>query len=197
MTPMKLVLQIAEKNNGMITTSMLKEHGILRGTIKYLADNEYLERVSRGVYVLPGVFEDDFVVLQNRFKKGIYSLETALFLHGLTDRTPNKISMTFPKSYNMQQAKSEGIKSVGSKQDFYEIGIEEVLTPSGNSVVTYNKERVLVDILRPINRVDIQVVSEAFKQYMTQKDRNIPLLSKYSKLFGVEKKLKSYLEVLL
>lgn len=197
MSTMDLVLQLAKKNNGMVTTSLLQEHGILRGTIKYLYDNNYLEKVSRGMYVIPGVFEDEFVVFQNRFKKGIYSLETALFLHGLTDRTPSQLTMTFPKSYNTKQVKLEGIRSISAQMTFYESGIEEVSTPSGNVVKAYCKEKVLADILRSIHRVDIQIISSAFKQYTMQKDKNIPLLSKYAKLLGVENKLKNYLEVLL
>lgn len=171
--------------------------GILRGSIKYLVDRGDLERVSRGFYVLPGIFEDEFVVVQNRFKKGMYSLETALFLHGLTDRTPNKMTMSFPQGYNMSQAKLSGIRCLGLKKEFYDLGIEEITTPSGNKVWSYSKEKTLADILRPINRVDIQVISSAFKSYVSQKEKNIPLLSKYAKLLGVEDKLKSYLEVLL
>ena len=45
--------------------------------------------------------------LQNRFKKGIYSHETALFLWDLTDRTPNRYCMTFPENYNLTNPKEE------------------------------------------------------------------------------------------
>ena len=44
--------------------------------------------------------------------------------------------------------------------------------------------------------VDIQVIAEAFKQYMLRKDKNIPLLSEYAKKLQVGNKVRSYLEVL-
>lgn len=135
--------------------------------------------------------------LQNRFKKGIYSHETALFLWDLTDRTPNGYHMTFPENYNLTKPKQENIRCVQCKKKFYDLGIEEVTTPGGNTVKAYSVERTLCDILRTHSCVDIQVVTEAFKHYAAGLNKNIPVLSEYGKILKVEKKLRSYLEVLL
>ena len=89
------IIQLAKENNGIITTAVLSENGILRGNLKKLVDDSRLEKTARGVYILPEIWEDEFVNLQARFKKGIFSNETALFLWDLTDRTPNKYDMTF------------------------------------------------------------------------------------------------------
>ena len=40
-------------------------------------------------------------------------------------------------------------------------------------------------------------ITQAFKEYTTLPDKNIALLSDYSKLFRVSEKVRSYLEVLL
>ena len=105
--------------------------------------------------------------------------------------------MTFPATYNVTKPKQLNIKCTQCQKEFYTIGIITTTTPNGNSVFTYNAERTLCDILRIHNHIDIQIISDAFKQYVTKKDKNIPLLSEYAKLFKVEKKLRSYLEVLL
>ena len=47
--------------------------------------------------------------LQARFRKGIFSNETALFLLDLTDRTPNRFDMTFTETYNLTNVKKEQI----------------------------------------------------------------------------------------
>lgn len=62
---------------------------------------------------------------------------------------------------------------------------------------SYCAERTLCDILKPRNRMDVQVTADAFKRYTAQKERNIPLLSEYAKAVRVENKVRSYLEVLL
>lgn len=191
------ILNFARQNNGIITASMASVCGFSRGSLKYLADTGRLERVSRGVYILPGAWEDEFFNIQNQYKKGIYSYGTALFLCGLTDRTPGKFHMAFPNTYNLSQAKKNGILCSSSKEPFYSMGTEKINTPGGNTVTAYNAERTLCDLLKPRSHIDIQIVAEAFKKYAARKEKNIPLLSEYAGILKVEDKLRSYLEVLL
>ncbi len=191
------IIKMAKENNGTVTTAMVVAAGFSRGNIKYLVDKGMIEKSARGIYVLPEVWDDEIFNLQNRFKRGIYSHETALFLWDLTDRTPNRYRMTFPVNYNLTKPKEENIRCVQCKKEIYDLGVAEVNTPGGNTVMAYSVERTLCDILRPHSRVDIQVVTEAFKRYASNFDKNVPVLSEYAKLLKVEIKLRSYLEVLL
>lgn len=191
------IIRMAKENNGTVTTAMVVEAGFSRGNIKYLADKGMIEKSARGVYILPEVWEDEIFNLQNRFKRGIYSHETALFLWDLTDRTPNRYHMTFPANYNLTNPKEENVQCVQCMEALYELGIANAMTPGGNEVRAYSMERTLCDILRPHSRVDIQIVTEAFKRYANRSDKNIPVLSEYAKMLKVETKLRTYLEVLL
>ncbi len=191
------IIKMAKENNGTVTTAMVAAKGFSRGNIKYLVDKGLIEKSARGVYTLPGVWDDEIFNLQNRFKRGIYSHETALFLWNFTDRTPNRYHMTFPINYNLSKPKEENIRCVQCKNALYDLGIAEVTTPGGNTVRAYNIERTLCDILRTHSRVDIQIVTEAFKHYAARSNKNIPVLSEYAKILKVETRLRSYLEVLL
>lgn len=191
------IIQLAKENNGVITSAVISEKGILRGNLKNLVDSGRLERTVRGVYILPEIWEDEFVNLQARFKKGIFSNETALFLWDLTDRTPNRYDMTFPGSYNLTNAKKEGIVCLTVKNGWYNEGAVQVKSPGGNIITVYSMERTLCDILRKRNGVDTGVITEAFKCYMSRVDKNIPLLSEYAKKFRVEERVRRYLEVLI
>ena len=191
------VLTIAKENNGTVTSAMIQSAGIARQYLKLLVDDGSLEKVSRGVYVLPEVWDDEFFNLQSQFKKGIFSNETALFLHDLTDRTPLAYAMTFPANYNLGNAKNKGILASRSKELFYNRGVETVVSPSGNEVLSYNMEKTLCDILRPRSRVETGVIAEAFKRYATKPNKNIPKLSEYAKILRVEEKVRTYLEVLI
>ena len=197
MTDSQKLLELAKQNNGIITTAMVARAGISRGTLKYLSDKGGLVRASRGVYTLPEVWEDEFVNIQNRFKRGIFSLETALFLCDLTDRTPRRFHMVFPATYNLSGPKQEDVICSGSKEPLYSLGVTDLKTPGGNIVRGYCAERSLCDVLRPRNHTDIQVVTDAFKTYASRKEKNIPLLSEYAHKLRVEERLRSYLEVLL
>ena len=191
------ILELAKNNNGVVTTSMVLNEGFSRGNLKYLSDSGLLNRVTRGVYTLPDAWEDEFINIQNRYRRGVFSLDTALFLCDLTDRTPARFHMTFPATYNMSNPKREGIICKGSKEPYYSLGIIEIYTPGGNLVRCYSAERTLCDILKNVNHTDVQIVANAFKQYVSRKDKNIPQLSEYARILHVEEKLRSYLEVLL
>ena len=81
------ILELAKENNGVVTTAMVVREGISRGILKYLSDSGVLEKTSRGVYILPDTWEDEFINIASRYKRGIFSLETAMYLCDLTDRT--------------------------------------------------------------------------------------------------------------
>jgi len=197
MTNSEKILEIVKKNNGIITTSEVTASGISRGSLKHLVDTGILERAARGVYQSADVWDDEMYHLQVRYKKGIFSGETALYLHDLTDRTPMRFQMTFPNSYNLTNVKSENIKCNRTIKKLYDMGVIEIITPGGNLVRAYNMERTLCDIIRKQSDVDIQIVAEAFKRYIKRNDKNIPLISEYAKKLRVEAKLRSYMEVLL
>ncbi len=190
-------LQIVRKYNGTITSTQVVKEGFSRGSLKYLADKGVIDRSARGIYILPEMLDDELFNLHIRFKKGIFSGETALFLNDLTDRTPNIFQMTFPLNYNTSNLKAENVRCVRVKENLYDLGVVEIQTPGGNLVRAYGAERTLCDILRGHSNTDIQIVSEAFKRYTKRTNKNIPLLSEYAKKLRVEKKIRSYLEVLL
>lgn len=67
------IIELASQNNGIVTAAMISSAGISRGSLKYLADTGRLDQVSRGVYTLPEVWEDEFVSIQERYKRGVFS----------------------------------------------------------------------------------------------------------------------------
>ncbi len=191
------IMDLAKTNNGVITSALVTQAGIHRYYLKLLVEQGLLERSERGVYILPTTFDDEMFNLQSRYKKGIFSHATALYLLDLTDRTPIKYSMTFSLQYNISALKTENVKCYRVKDELYELGVITGKTPGGNTVRLYNSERTLCDTLKGRSNVEIQIVAEAFKRYAKLDKKDIPKLSEYAKLMRVEKKLRSYLEVLL
>jgi predicted transcriptional regulator of viral defense system len=191
------ILDIARKNNGIVTSRQVTTAGINRQYLRVLVDKGFLERSERGVYIIPTILDDEMFNLQNRYRRGIFSHGTALFLLDLTDRTPIKYSMTFPIGYNTSNLKTENVEYYRVIDGLYELGITTKRTPNGNEVRVYNAERTLCDTLKGRSNTDIQIISEAFKRYTKLPSRDIPMISKYAKLMRVEKKLRTYLEVLL
>lgn len=186
-----------KQKNGTILTSDLEDLNIPRIYLSKLVDMGKLERVSRGVYVSPETIEDEMYYMQCKYPRIIYSHETALFLHNLTDRTPFEYSATVPSSYKVVKNISENFKVYYIKNDLHSLGITDSMTSFGNKIKVYNVERTICDIVRSRNKIDIQIVNEALKRYIKLTSTDYALLIQYAKKLKVEKLIKNYMEVLL
>ena len=192
----ELLREIIERYDGVITTKLAQEHNIHREYLRELVRDGDLERVAYGIYITPDVWEDQLMILQLRRSKMIYSHETALYLHDLTDRDPVQYVVTVPNGYNPTRLKKEGLIVHTVKKELFELGICKKETTFGYKVRTYDMERAVCDILRDRNNQDPAVVSDAIKRYLNRKDKDLNKLMKYARLLRVENVLRPYLEVM-
>ncbi|MDR2554564.1 MAG: type IV toxin-antitoxin system AbiEi family antitoxin domain-containing protein [Fibromonadaceae bacterium] len=196
MIPVKLQ-ELLDYKGETVTNKQAAEVGISRERLRLLANAGCLERVAVGIYISPDALPDKMYVEQLRKPKIIFSHETALFFHDLTDRDPLSYSVTVPQGYNTSALVSESINVFTVKQEFYELGTVQMKTAFGHNVRTYCLERTICDCIRSRGRMDIAIVTDAIKRYVKRKDKNINLLMKYAKSFRITKTLRSYMEVLL
>lgn len=186
-----------QKNNGQITVDDAKKLGVNPHLLIDLTNRGQLERVTRGVYVDPAVFEDDMYSLQYRFRRGIFFKDSALFLHQMIDRTPDRYQMNFPLGYNAPAIKQYPVQVYRQKVKWYALGVEEVLTPGQHKVRVYNVERTLCDILRTRDASDAETIRQAMLSYTQRQQKDIGRLIQYADLFKVREKINAYMEVLL
>ena len=81
------------RENGYLYTKDVTSAGIRWEQLKKYLDEGSLIRESRGIYSFVDSINDEFVLLQSRCKKGIFSYGTALYFHGLSDRFPQIVSI--------------------------------------------------------------------------------------------------------
>ena len=188
---------VLKQNGGMVTTAQANEVGVSNERLRLLVHSGDLERVTTGIYVLPDEFNDKMFIVQLRRPKIIYSHETALFLHELTDRDPISYMVTVPTGYNPTRLREDGFTVFTIKRELHEIGVTKLTTMFGNSVTVYDLERTICDCLRSRNNLDIAVVTDALKRYAKRKDKNLNKLMQMAETFKVTKLLRGYMEVLL
>lgn len=194
---MPTLLELASETNGYVTSRQVATAGIPRREIAKAVAEGRLVQIDRGLYALPSVWEDLYLMAQHRFSRGVFSDDTALFLHGMTDRAPFSLTMTFPRAYNATGAREKGITCRTCANDVLELGLCELETPNGNTVRAYDLERTLCDIVRGQRVVDTQLVTPAMQAYARKPDRDPAKLMRFAKKLGVEKKIRTYLEMLL
>ena len=192
-----VILEALKKNNNVITTAQVVELGFSRYLLSNYEKEGLLERVRQGVYVLPISVHDDMYTLMLRSEKIIFSHDTALFLNGLSERTPFVHSVTIPNNTRVSKVIQEECVCYYIKPELHQIGMTIRKTTLGNEVRCYNAERTICDLLRSRNRLDEETVIGAVKNYAASSDKDLNLLAVYASKFRVNKELKRYMEVLL
>ena len=188
------VLSSAE--NGLISSANITKMGIHRSVLAELVDSGDIVQLGRGIYVLANEWEDEYALLQTRYKKGVFSHSTALYLLGYSERVPLSFHMSFPTGYNSATIKAENVVVSRIGLEKYERDVVVVKTPLGSEVRTYSLERSLCDVLRGSGD-DIQIIKYAMRKYALSKEKDINKLMECAAYLRVERKVRRYMEVLL
>ena len=199
MSKKELLIEKIREHSGVITTKQAIEYGIHKDLLKNMVIKEELEKIANGLYGLPGESIDEYLYFTHRVPKGIFSHETAAYLHGLTTRIPFSYVMTVAVGDNVSRVKSvkSNILFKYVNKEIYNTGKITSLSPFGREILLYDKERTILDLIKDKNRVDTQVFTESIKIYFSSKDKNILRLSTYAIQLGMENELRAYTEVLL
>jgi hypothetical protein len=121
-----------------------------------------------------------------------------LFFHGLSDRTPLQLMMTIPSGYNTTLLRDKNTyRFFYGKPDIHSIGISRILSPYGNELRVYDKERTLCDCIKKKTVLDSDLVLTAVKQYMRENGTDFAKLLSYAELLKIRDTVKQYMEVLV
>ncbi len=191
------ILNKIKMNNGIITTLQVLQLGYSKTMLTKYVKAGLLTRSNHGIYTLPDAVNDDMVTLMMRSSKIIFSHGTALFLNGLSNRTPFQHEVTIPSNASLPASIKDECICYYIKPSLHTLGMIEKDTTFGNTVRCYNIERTICDLLRSRSRCDEEIVISALKNYAAFKEKNLNLLGDYAKHMKVEKVLKRYMEVLL
>ena len=186
-----------KESNYILSTQQLTDIGVSKTTLTNYVRVGLLERCGHGFYTVPDSIEDDMYLVMLRSKHIIFSHETALFLNGLSDRTPFIHAVTSPSTAAMPTTIKEKCKCYYVKPELHKMGLTERKTTLGNTVRCYDPERTICDILRSRSRIDEETVIAAIKNYGDYKNKNLQKLAEYAEKLRVSKQVKGYLEVLL
>lgn len=185
--------EIMKNNKGYLWTKEVFDQKISKNILYNFIKKNNLIKIKSGLYKNK-VQNDIFFELQKKYPNIIFSHECALFLHNLMEREPFKITFTIPYNFYKKNFKNENCEIHYKNKDLYNLGIETIKTYWGNEIKIYEKERVLCEILKNKENMDIQIFTFAWKRYLQEKPDFFKLRF-YAKKLGVIEKLKTLLEV--
>ena len=188
---------IIKTNGGYITREDIDKANIPSWFLSDFVKKNKLIKVAPGFYASESYIPDVYFILQRRFQKYIFSGLSALYLHKLTDRTPDFIDVTAPQGYNPTRSRIDSlIIHKISNEDLYKLGITEAETMFGNTVKVYDEERTICDVIKYRDKYDAETFIKAIKLYVKKTNNQLKLF-KYARAMGIEKKVFEIMEVIV
>ena len=199
-TCISLINEMLNNNNGIISASDVTNAGIPRFYLTKMCDAGMLVKIDRGLYSIHHEVNDELYSLQYRYNRGIYSHETALYLHKLIGDEPKKYTMVVPYGYNTKSMKCHDKLLVKHTPLIkYEIGLTEVKTPFGNIVQAYDIERTICDMV--LTKEGYEMVNQIILKYLQSEEYNFTRLAIHSIDLGmsgeVHRRVISYMQMMM
>ena len=188
---------IAKEQGGIIETKIAAQNGISKAMLYKLCKEDKIHRIVKGQYILPDNMQDELLSISKRSERIIFSHKTALYLHGISDRTPFEHTITAPSGCIPSAAIKSECKVYYIKPELFNLGKSTLKTPAGNDVSAYDLERTICDFIRSRNKLETETVLTALKLYAANPKKDLNKLNSYAKKMHIANILRQYLAVLL
>lgn len=192
-------IEIFQQHNGILRTAEAIKLGIHPVYLYRLRDEGVLESLGRGVFRLasiPDFSEPDLVLVAKRIPQGIVCLISALAYYELTTQIPHFVYIALPRTSRLPKLNYPPLRIFWYSESAYKAGVEEILI-SGFPVKIYNIEKTLADCLKFRQKIGMDVVLEAFKEYWRKGKTDLDKLYDYAKICRVEKILQPIIETIV
>lgn len=191
------ILTALQTGNNIISSKQVQELGFSKNLLSIYIREGLLVRIRQGYYTLPESIEDDMYTLSLSSPKIVFSHQSALYLNGISDRTPFEHIITMPSDTRIPSSLKGKCICHYVKPELFTLGIEQRKTVFGNTVNCYNSERTICDLIRSRSQIDEETFLAGIKNYAQLKNKNLALLGSYADKFHVLKKVRDLLGVLV
>jgi len=194
------IVRFVDGAGDVASAAQIKGAGFLPGSIFHTLKLDVIDKLTQGVYYLPGVFDDGFAAVSYRWRKCVISHGSALYLVGLSDRMFYALDISVLHGYSPRGLTREhpNARIHRVNPNVYEPGITEVRSPCGAMVKAYSTERAVADLIyqRSSEGADLQLVRNAVAGYFKRSDADLEGLARMCSALGVKDEFRMYLEML-
>ncbi len=191
------ILKLISNYGGYAAAGTLLDAGVHPAQLAALVDSGALVRLKRGLYALAdGVNRSELADVQRALPGCVFCLGTALSIHGIGTWVPPEVQLAVLRDRRIKKPEFPPVRLFSFSAARFELGVEERKTAAG-TILVYDKEKTLCDILRFRNAVGLDIAMEALREYLTGKPRNLQKLFEYARRLRMEGTLRGYAEALL
>ena len=118
-------------------------------------------KIEDGIYSLQK-YVSEIGIIMKKYPKAVLTGEYAFYAHGLTNLIPEKYDLATPsKSAKLMDNR---MKQIYVNEDIFNLGIEEK-EENGVKIRIYDKERMLIELLRAKNSMPYDLYKEIINHY--------------------------------
>ena len=144
--------------------------------IKDSSDSDSIYKIEKGVYS-DKQYVPESLVIAFKYPNAVFTLDNAIYHYDLTDTVPDKYYLMTDKD-SSKIADSRVIQLFDNNNQL-KLGAERVVVDDG-SLLMYNKERLLVEVIRYRFRLSEEYYKEVINNYRSIIHKlNIQLLEEY------------------
>ena len=191
------ILEIVAEE-GILRPRDLDAHGIPRIYLSRLCEHGLLDRVGRGLYVLPDADVSEHHTLAEAGKRvphGVVCLLSALRFHGLTTQSPSEVWLAIGNKAWRPQVDYPPLRFVRFSERTLEAGVEEH-SIEGVLVRIYNPAKTVADYFKYRNKIGLDVALEALRDCRRQRRCTNDDLWHYAKICRVANVMRPYMEAI-
>lgn len=194
-THMDKILYLASKA-GVLRPRDLDAHGIPRTYLSRLVAAGKLQRIGRGLYILPGIDVSEHHSLAEackRVPKGVVCLLSALRFHELTTQAPFEVWLAIAEKAWRPRVDYPPLRIVRFSPAALDSGVE-VHQIEGVTVPVFNPAKTVADCFKYRNKIGLDVAVEALRECWVSRRCTMDELWKYAKACRVQNVIRPYLE---
>jgi predicted transcriptional regulator of viral defense system len=191
------VLELVQKE-GVLRPRDLDPYGIPRIYLSRLHAAGKLQRIGRGLYVLPGTNVSEHRSLAEackRVPKGVICLLSALRFHELTTQAPFEVWLAIGEKAWRPRVEYPPLRIVRFSSAALDAGVEEHRV-EGVIVPVFTPAKTVADCFKYRNKIGLDVPIEALRECWRSRRCTMDDLWQYAKVCRVQNVMRPYLESL-
>ena len=192
------ILELAKKM-GIIRPRDVEAEGISRMYLHRMYQRGEIERIGRGLYVLPQSMNSESFSLAEVAKQipdGVICLISALHFHNLTTQVPHKVWVAIENKKWEPEFRYPPIELVRLTGSAFSFGIEihEV-----NNVTTkiYSPAKTVADCFKFRNKIGLDIALEALRETKGNREATVDELWEAAKVCKMTNVMRPYLEAII
>jgi len=184
---------------GIVRPRDLAPYGVTRSCLTRLVRQGRLQRVGRGLYVLPEADltpQHALAEVAKRVPQGVVCLLSALQFHDLTTQAPFEIWLAIPRGSRLPRLDYPPLRVLRFSRASWQAGIEAHVI-EGVEVKVYCPAKTVADCFKFRNQVGLDVAIEALRDCRDKRSCTPVELWHYAQICRMESVMRPYLEATL